>query len=146
MFSLTAISNILRSYYGYISVALASFALGAFLGWQHEHDKLIKYEASVQALAQEQERHNAEIIAKHNATKKEIHDDYKKRLDDLHKYYNDRVRDEKNSCPMSADTDPSNRANGSPSNRKFATATELEMCAETTLQLIELQKWIRQSR
>ena len=146
MFSLTAISNILRSSYGYISVALASFALGAFLGWQHEHDKLIKYEASVQALAQEQERHNAEIIAKHNATKKEIHDDYKKRLDDLHKYYNDRVRDEKNSCPMSADTDPSNRANGSPSHSKFATTTDAEQCAAVTLQLLELQQWVRETR
>ena len=143
MFLLKAI-EFLRGSYGYALVAVGAFAIGAGLGWLYEHDKYLKYEASVEALAQAQERHNAEIIAKHNETTKAIHDDYKKRLSDLHSYYNDRVR-EQDTCRVSAAANaPIGTDGSSPNNQPFTTT--VEKCAETTLQLKELQDWIRRTR
>ena len=141
---LDAAIEFLRARYGYALVALGAFALGAFVGWLHEHDKLTAYQASVEAIAQAQERHNAEIIKKHNETKQQIHDDYKKRLSDLRSYYNDRMR-EQDSSRVSPSCAASSRTNGSPSNPE-PLATTVEKCAETTLQLKELQDWVRRTR
>ena len=143
MFFATVI-EFFRSSYGYALVAVGAFAIGAGLGWLYEHDKYLKYEASVQALAEEQERHNAEIIKKHNETKQQIHDDYKKRLSDLRSYYNDRMREQDSSRVSPSCATPS-RTDGSPSNPE-PLATTVEKCAETTLQLQELQDWIRRTR
>ena len=144
MFFLKVI-ELLRGSYGYALVSVALFAAGAFVGWLHEHEKLIKYQASAQALAEEQERHNAEIIKKHNETKQQIHDDYKKRLSDLRSYYNDRMREQDSSRVSPSCATPS-RINGSPSNPEPLATTTVEKCAETTLQLQELQDWIRRTR
>ena len=143
MFLDTAI-EFLRARYGYALVALGAFVLGAFIGWLHEHDKLTAYRASVEAIAEQQERHNAEIIARHNETTKDIHDDYKKRLSDLRSYYNDRVRDQ-DTCRVSPAANAAIGTDGNPSNNQPLTTT-VEKCAETTLQLKELQDWIRRTR
>ena len=140
MFLDTAI-RFLRSSYGYALVAIALFASGALVGWLHEHENLIKYRASVQALAEEQERHNAEIIARHNETTKDIHDDYKKRLSDLRSYYNDRVRDQ-DTCRVSPAANAAIGTDGNPSNNQPLTTTDAEQCAAVTLQLLELQQWV----
>jgi len=144
MFLLKAI-EFLRGSYGYALVAVGAFAIGAGLGWLYEHDKYLKYEASVEALAQAQERHNAEIIAKHNETTKAIHDDYKKRLSDLHSYYNDRVRDQ-GSCRVPASPESTSITDGNPSNNQPLATTDAEQCAAVTLQLLELQQWVRETR
>ena len=144
MFLDTAI-EFLRARYGYALVALGAFAFGAFVGWLHEHDKLTAYQASVEAIAEQQERHNAEIIAKHNETTKAIHDDYKKRLDDLHSYYNDRVRDQ-GSCRVPASPESTSITDGNPSNNQPLATTDAEQCAAVTLQLLELQQWVRETR
>ena len=145
MFFLKVI-ELLRGSYGYALVSVALFAAGAFVGWLHEHEKLIKYQASAQALAEEQERHNAEIIKKHNETKQQIHDDYKKRIADLHSYYNDKRLRNKDSCEVSPAAKSTIRPDGNPSNNQPLATTDAEQCAAVTLQLLELQQWVRETR
>ena len=143
---LDAAIEFLRARYGYALVALGAFALGAFVGWLHEHDKLTAYQASVQAIAEQQERHNAEIIKKHNETKQQIHDDYKKRIADLHSYYNDKRLRNKDSCEVSPAAKSTIRPDGNPSNNQPLATTDAEQCAAVTLQLLELQQWVRETR
>ena len=143
MFLDTAI-EFLRARYGYALVAIALFASGALVGWLHEHENLIKYRASMQALAKEQERQNAENIARHNETKHAIKEDYENRLSDLHDYYRNRLRDQ-SACRVRIPTAPAKRSDEKTGNTIPATRLA-EDCAAVTLQLEELQKWVRETR
>jgi len=150
MFSITVIYEFLRNHaraFSFIACIAGAFSVGLFLGWWHERDKLVTYKASVAQIAADQERRNAEIVRQHQEVKEKIHEDYQKQLADLRRYYDKRLR-EQSSSHMSSGSDATRGVNGSSGNsRSNRSATSLvEDCAEVTLQLQELQRWVRETR
>jgi len=110
-----------------------------FMGWNHEHKKFVKFQAEIAALGKAQESLNQAKVKEHETITSGIKDEYEARLAAVHNYYFKRVQQPNASpnrlptvskptaCPVSAPTD-----------------TELvERCARTTLQLTELQKWVK---
>ena len=110
-----------------------------FMGWNHEHKKFVKFQAEIAALGKAQESLNQAKVKEHETITSGIKDEYEARLAAVHNYYSKRVQQPNAStnrlpavskptaCPVSAPTD-----------------TELvERCARTTLQLTELQKWVK---
>jgi len=149
MFSLM-VTNFLRTHaqtIGLVARFAVVFSIGLFLGWWHERDKLVTYKATVAQMAADQERHNAQIVKYHTEVKERIHADYQKQLADLRRYYAKRLR-EQSSGELPSTSDAARRANGSSGDtRSTRNATSLvEDCAEVTLQLQELQRWVRETR
>jgi hypothetical protein len=120
-----------------IGAAAAACALMYFLGYSHEHERFVKYKADVAALGKAQEQLNAALTEKHELISTSIKDEYEASLSAVHNYYADRVRNTSSSpmpvvsnpakCPITATTDN----------------VSARQCAETTLMLTELQKWVR---
>lgn len=117
-----------------------AFLVGAFAGWLFEHDRFVAYQAKVEQLGKVAEQQARQAEAEHVTRTREIEDDYTERLADLHRRYSSRVR-----YPGSCDVP---RTTKTPKTVDEAAANSdpdfVEMCAETTLQLDQLQKWIRQ--
>ena len=110
-----------------------------FMGWNHEHKKFVKFQAEIAALGKTQESLNQAKVKEHEIITSGIKDEYEARLAAVHNYYSKRMQQpnvsanrlptvsKPTACPVSASTD-----------------TELaERCARTTLQLTELQKWVK---
>ena len=120
-----------------IGAAAAACALMYFLGYSHEHERFVAYKADVAALGKAQEQLNAALTEKHELISTSIKDEYEASLSAVHNYYADRVRDTSSSpmpaipkpakCPIAATTDN----------------VSARQCAETTLMLTELQKWVK---
>jgi hypothetical protein len=122
-----------------IGAAAALCVFMYFMGWNHEHKKFVNFQAEIAALGKAQESLNQAKVKKHEIITNGIKDEYEARLAAVHNYYSKRVQQPNAStnrlptvskptaCPVSATTD-----------------TELvERCARTTLQLTELQKWVK---
>jgi len=110
-----------------------------FMGYNHEHKKFVKFQAEIAALGKAQESLNQAKVKEHETITSGIKDEYEARLAAIHNYYSQRVQQPNASpnrlptvskptaCPVSPVPD-----------------TELvERCARTTLQLTELQKWVK---
>ena len=121
-----------------IGAAAAACALMYFLGYSHEHERFVKYKADVAALGKAQEQLNAALTEKHELILTSIKDEYEANLSAVHNYYSDRMQPVASSsamptvskpakCPVAATTD----------------TVSARQCAETTLMLTELQKWVR---
>jgi len=122
-----------------IGIALALCAAMYFLGWNHEHKKLVAYQAEVAAVGKAQEIVNQAKAKEHETISTSIANQYEARLSAVHSYYAERVLDtgasrgsvppvpKPTSCPVSPAPD----------------AGLVRRCAETTLQLTELQNWVR---
>jgi Na+/phosphate symporter len=101
----------------------------------------MEFKAQVEAAGKAAEAKAKETEARHEETRKEIEQDYQERLDSLHRKYADSLRHASTSN-VSKPTDTSRRVD------EAATHSDpylVEQCAETTLQLVELQKWIRRT-
>jgi len=120
-----------------VGAAIALCALMYFLGYNHEHKKFVAYKADIAALGKAQELLNAALTEKHELISNSIKGEYEDRLAAVHNYYADRMRDTSGSpmptvsksakCPVAATTD----------------TVSAQQCAETTLMLTELQKWVK---
>ena len=120
-----------------IGAVLALCAVMYFLGWNHEHKKFVAYKADVAALGKAQEQLNAALTEKHELISTSIKGEYEDRLAAVHNYYADRVRDT-SSSPMPTVSKPAKCPVAATTDTVFA-----RQCAETTLMLTELQKWVR---
>jgi len=122
-----------------IGAALALCAVMYFLGWNHEHKKLVAYQAEVAAVGKAQEVINQAKVKEHETITSSIKNEYEARLSAVHSYYNERVQQ------------PSSNSSNVPTVSKPAScptspapdAGLVRRCAETTLQLTELQNWVR---
>ena len=122
-----------------IGAALALCAVMYFMGWNHEHKKLIAYQAEVAALGKAQEVINEAKAKEHETISTSIANQYEARLSAVHSYYSERMLDTNtNSGSVSAVSKPAACPNAAPAN-----AVSARQCAETTLQLTELQNWVR---
>lgn len=121
-----------------IGAALALCAVMYFMGWNHEHKRLVAYQAEVAAVGKAQEVINAAKVKEHEVISTAITNQYEARLSAVHSYYADRVQPNSGSGSVSTVSKPTVCANAAPTDTEFT-----RQCAETTLMLTELQNWIK---
>ena len=122
-----------------IVAALALCAAMYFMGWNHEHKKFVKFQAEVAALGKAQEQINAQKVKEHETVSTAIKDEYEGKLAAVHNYYAQRVQQPSTSSGnVPAVPKPAQCANV-----PAPDAGLIRRCAQTTLQLTELQKWVR---
>ena len=121
-----------------IGAILALCALMYFLGWNNEHKKFVAFQAEIAALGKAQETINAAKVKEHETISASISNQYEARLSAVHSYYADRVQPNSSSGSVSAVSKPAQCVNAAPTNTVPA-----GQCAETTLQLTELQNWVK---
>ena len=122
-----------------IGIALALCAAMYFLGWNHEHKKFVKFQAEVAALGKAQEQINAQKVKEHETVSTAIKDEYEGKLAAVHNYYAQRVQQPSpSSGNVSTVSNPAQCANVPAPDAGLA-----RRCARTTLQLTELQKWVK---
>ena len=122
-----------------IGAALALCAVMYFMGWNHEHKRLVAYQAEVAAVGKAQEVINQAKVKEHETISTAITNQYEARLSAVHSYYSERLLDTgagRGSVPTVPK--PTSCPNATPANTISA-----RQCAETTLQLTELQNWVR---
>ena len=121
-----------------IGAALALCAVMYFMGWNHEHKKFVAYQAEVAAVGKAQEVINAAKVKEHETISTSIANQYEARLSAVHSYYADRVQPNPSSGNLPTISKPTACPNAAP-----ADSVSARQCAETTLQLTELQNWVR---
>ena len=121
-----------------IGAALALCAVMYFMGWNHEHKRLVAYQAEVAAVGKAQEVINQAKAKEHEVISTAITNQYEARLSAVHSYYAERVQPASSSGSVSAVSKPTVCPNVSASDTGL-----IRRCAQTTLQLTELQNWVR---
>jgi len=121
-----------------IVAALALCAAMYFMGWSHEHKKFVKFQAEVAALGKAQEQINAQKVKEHETISASIKDEYEGKLAAVHNYYAQRVQPSPSRSNVPAVSKPTQCTNVPAPDTGLA-----ERCARTTLQLTELQKWVK---
>jgi hypothetical protein len=126
----------------YVKIGLAiALLLGIFYaGWHMRDVDFMAYKKSVEAAAKAQEAHNESVQKQHELVTKGISDEYDAKLNTLRNYYKSTSVWNNNggssvsgisTAPKSADV--------------ISAYNELASnCAQTTLMLVELQKWINE--
>ena len=120
--------------YIYLALAIGGFGAGFYV----EHLRFANYQEEVQAIAQKQEEHNESIKKQHELVTKGIQDEYDAKLSLLRQYYSNGVRQPSSSSMPNISTATAI------SNANTAYAELAANCAQTTLMLVELQKWINE--
>lgn len=115
-------------------VVLAIFGSGFWLG----NARYVRYKAEVENTAKTQEAHVESITKQHALVTKGIQDEYDAKLSLLRTYYANGVR-QPSSGKVSGISPTTSSADA------IAAYNELVgNCAQTTLMLVELQKWINE--
>jgi uncharacterized protein (UPF0333 family) len=120
------------------SIVVAVCAVMYFMGWNHEHKRLVAYQAEVAAVGKAQEVINAAKVKEHEVISTAITNQYEARLSAVHSYYADRVQLNTSSGSVSTVPKPTVCPNAAITDTEFT-----RQCAETTLMLTELQNWIK---
>jgi hypothetical protein len=121
-----------------IGAALALCAVMYFMGYSHEHKKFVKFQAEIAALGKAQETINAAKVKEHETISSSIKNEYEARLFAVHNYYAQRVQPDTSSSNLPSVPKPSQCPNVSAPDTGL-----IRRCAQTTLQLTELQKWVQ---
>jgi hypothetical protein len=121
-----------------IGAILALCALMYFLGWNNEHKKFVAFQAEIAALGKAQETINAAKVKEHETISTSIANQYEAHLSAVHNYYANRVQPDSSSGNLPTVPKPTSCPNATTSDTISA-----RQCAETTLQLTELQNWVR---
>ena len=121
-----------------IGAALALCAVMYFMGYSHEHKKFVAFQAEIAALGKAQETINAAKVKEHETISSSIKNEYEARLSAVHNYYAQRVQPDTSSSNLPSVSKPSVCPNVPASDTGL-----IRRCAQTTLQLTELQKWVQ---
>jgi len=121
-----------------IGAILALCAVMYFFGWNYEHKKFVAFQAEIAAIGKAQETINAAKVKEHENLSESIKSEYDARLSAVHNYYADRVQPDTSSRNVSPVSKPSVCPNVSAPDTGL-----IRRCAQTTLQLTELQKWVQ---
>jgi hypothetical protein len=116
-------------------IIITVFGSGFWLG----NSRYVRYKAEVEVAAKAQEAKVESIQQQHELVKKGIQDEYDAKLSLLRQYYSNGVRQ----------PDPS-KLSGISTTAAISNATTAYnqlagQCAETTLMLVELQKWLTET-
>ena len=120
-------------YGGLILISIICFGYG-----RHEHNKYVAFKAEVESVAKVQEAKVESIKKQQELITKGIEDEYKAKLSLLRNYYANGVRNP-GSGPV-----PSDPNSTKPFDAVSSYALLAGQCAETTLMLVELQKWLNE--
>ena len=121
----------------WVMVGLTVFALAGFGYGKYEHNKYVTYKAEVENIAKAQEAHVESIQKQHQLVTKGISDEYDAKLALIRQYYANGVRNNNGSSTVPGISTTSKLSDAVSTYNVLA-----EQCTETTLQLIDLQKWM----
>ena len=108
-----------------------------FAGWHMRDRDFTIYKDQVRVEAEKAQAHTETIKAEHELVTKGIKDEYDAKLNLLRQYYANGVRNNNGSNPV-----PGISTTTAVTNAASAYSILAGQCAETTLMLNELQKWI----
>ena len=108
-----------------------------FAGWHMRDNDFTIYKDQVRIAAEKQIAETASIQKQHVLVTKGISDEYDAKLALIRQYYANGVRNNNGSSTVSGISTTSKLSNAAASYNVLA-----EQCTETTLQLIDLQKWM----
>ena len=133
-YGINFIGNSSVQIYLYLVLAIGGFGAGFYV----EHLRFANYQEEVQAIAQKQEEHNESIKKQHELVTKGIQDEYDAKLSLLRQYYSNGVRQPSSGSMSNLSTTTAI------SNANSAYAELAGRCSETTLMLVELQRWVNE--
>lgn len=123
----------------YVYIALGALAIGGIGYGRYEHNNYVEFKKDVSIQAEKQKAETESIKKQQEITTKGIQDEYDAKLSLVRQYYANGVRQPNGRSTMSGISTTSSLADAISSYNQLAAS-----CAETTLQLTELQKWINQ--
>ena len=126
----------------YVKISLLALAVSVVFGGGYwaGYSKYVAYKNEVQIAAKEQEAKVESIQQQHELVKKGIQDEYDAKLSLLRQYYSNGVRQQSSSSSL-----PPNSGIAPKQFDALAAYNVLAgQCAETTLMLVELQKWLNE--
>lgn len=132
--------GLLAPYYKQLAAALVAVLLlvGAyFMGYSHEKAKLEAYISQVETIGKAQEAHVQQITKTQNRVSKESLDVYKANLAAVKSYYSNGLHISASGSAVSQVSSATSGTDAGTSNNAL-----VQQCAETTVQLIGLQKWV----
>lgn len=107
--------------------------------WRSEVSDFASYRAEIGAAVAVQEKRTDEINSKYQEITKATEAKHENDLANLRKYYAERMRTSNGSCAMPGISKPPVSIDAVPSDA----LPIAEQCAETTLQLVNLQRWVK---
>ena len=119
-----------------VATVAAIFAIGYYKGYRNTQDKFDEYKVEVAKVAAEQTVKTTSINSKNTQTAKQVSNEYKGNLANVRDYYNRMHLNGSSSLPGVSNA--STGTNGTPSYDVLAGE-----CAETTLQIVTLQDYIK---
>jgi hypothetical protein len=126
----------------YVKIGLVIMVLlGAYgAGWHSRDRDFSVYKAEVKAEAEKQAAHVESIKSQQDLIKKGVEDEYNAKLGLLRQYYANGVRQQSSSGGLS----PNSGIAPKPIDVSAAYSELIGNCAQTTLMLVELQKWLNE--
>lgn len=124
------------------------FAFGYYEGYSHEKEAYDSYKLLIEAKSAEQERHNAEVLAKQKEVTDNLAKGYADAIKKLNDYYRLRnvgsLQSTGNSKTLSEVSNSTSAVDGKTEVNQFNSAGVNPIdCASDVLQLLYLQKWIQ---
>ena len=118
-----------------VSVALI-FAFGYYKGFSHERDRFVAFKTELEAKAKAQDMLNKAAEQKNKLIAENVKNEYEARLAALRNYYVGLRNTNSNKMPSVSNS--THRVDEATTDPIF-----IGQCAETTLQLVSLQDWIK---
>lgn len=134
---LSSLINFFAGIQTYLIVGVFTLGLGAYEGYHFERARFDAYQTKVEAEGKKQEEHTKEVIAQQQKATEDIKNGFKETITNLHNYYNHRVYVNASSRKVSTIPTTTSRTDEEANNQLF-----IGQCAETTGQLVYLQKWV----
>jgi len=124
----------------YGKIAILGFIIASVFGsgWYVGNSRYVKYKAEVEAVAKLQEEKVKSIRTQQELVNKGIQDEYDAKLALIRQYYANGVRQ------PSSGSMPANGISPKFFDANTAYSELVGNCAQTTLMLVELQKWINE--
>lgn len=127
-----------------IYIIAIAMLISAFSGWYVEHLRFAAFQTEVKAVAQQQEEHVKGIEKQQSLITQQVKTNYETKLSNLRRTYSSRMSNTSSSQVPIISCTTSGTNEGTSNEVSTAKVEQLpEQCAETTLQLMELQSWVK---
>lgn len=120
-----------------VGAILIAYFYGCYEGYSGEREKFNAYKKEMSALTDEKIRHNAILVQQQNFVTKGLEDVYKSELNSVHFYYDGLLKDV-SASRVPAVSETSRKLDADAAYYRLA-----KRCAQTTAQIISLQKWVK---
>lgn len=120
-------------------IAIAIAVVSLFSGWYVEHLRFETYITKTAQAGDEQKAKTELLNHQQDVITQQIKDDYEKQIADIKSAYSRRVFINPSSGQVSSIPDTTDRVNETTPDQLFT-----QQCAETTQQLVDLQKWLNE--